>query len=115
MQQIYPAIKSMTWKEAHNFGYCNPGQVMNCNGVNYRLGSGTSDDIHVFKSGATLYVLAINIRLDYMGFDAYMPSEEDPIDNIFLQGEWAIRECLGDRWKSLSAITMASRLMHHFN
>ena len=115
MNQIYPAIRTMTWDETIEAGLFNPGQVMDCNCVSYRLSAGTSDDIHVFKSGATIYVLAINARFDYLGLDAYMSSEEDPIDNIFLQGEWAIRECLGDRWKSLSAVTMASRLMRHFN
>ena len=115
MQQIYPEIRNMTWEESREYGYYNPGQVMDCNCVSYRLSAGSSDDIHVFKSGATIYALAINSSLDYLGLDAYMPSEEDPIDNIYLQGEWAIQECLGDRWRSLSPVTIASRLMHHFN
>jgi hypothetical protein len=83
--------------------------------MSYRLSIGTSDNIYVFKSGVTLYVLMVNSSLGYLGLDAYMPKEEDPIDNIFLQGEWAIQECLGCQWRRLSPATIAGRLMNHFS
>lgn len=114
MQQIYPVIRNMTWEETQKYGYFNPGKMMDCQGGSYRLSAGNRDSINVFKSGVTLYVLVVSYSLDYLGLDAYMPNEEDPIDNIFLQGEWAIQECLGCQWRKLSPATIADRLMHHF-
>jgi hypothetical protein len=115
MQQIYPVIRSMTWDETRKYGYFSQGKMMDYQGVRYRLSAGASDSIYVFKSGITLYVLVVNSSLDYLGLDAYMPNEEDPIDNIFLQGEWAIQECLGCRWRRLSPTIIADQLMHHFS
>jgi hypothetical protein len=115
MQQIYPVIRNMTWEETPMYGCFSSGKMMDYQGGSYRLGAGASDCIYVFKSGVTMYVLVINDSLDYLGFDAYMPNEEDPIDNIFLQGGWAIRECLGCQWRELSPATIADRLMHHFS
>jgi hypothetical protein len=115
MWQINPVIRSMTWDETLKYGYFNQGQMMDYHGVSYRLSAGTSDHIHVFKSGVTLFVLVINPLLDYLGLDAYMPNEEDPIDNIFLQGKWAIDECLGRQWRELSPVTIVTLLMHQFS
>jgi hypothetical protein len=115
MQQIYPVIRSMTWEETRKYGCLNQERMMNYQGVSYRLSAGASDSIYVFMSGVTLYVLVVNSSLDYLGLDAYMPNEEDPIDNIFLQGEWAIQECLGCQWRRLSPATIAGRLMNHFS
>jgi hypothetical protein len=115
MKQIYPVIRNMTWEEIRKYGYFNPGGMMDYQGVSYRLSAGASDSIYVFRSGVTLYVLVVNDSLDYLGLDAYMQNEEDPIDNIFLQGEWVIQECLGCQWRRLSPVTIADRLTHHFS
>jgi hypothetical protein len=115
MQQIYPVIRSMTWEETRKYGYFSQGKMMDYQGGSYRLSAGARDSIYMFKSGVTLYVLVVNSSLDYLGLDAYMPNEEDSIDNLFLQGEWVIQKCLGCRWRELSLATIADRLMRHFS
>lgn len=114
MQQIFPTIRTMTWDEAEQYGYCNRGQVMDYNCISYRLSAGTRDDIQLFRSGVTLYVLTINHHLDYVGLNAYIGSERDPIDDIFLQGDLAISECIGNDWRSLSLVSLATRLIQQF-
>jgi hypothetical protein len=52
--------------------------------------------------------------MEYVSLDIYMPKEEEAIDSIFLQGE-ATREMLGDDWKSLSLIQLATRLVKLFS
>ncbi|OVE75056.1 hypothetical protein BVX95_00350 [archaeon D22] len=114
MTQIYPPIRSMTFDEQLAYGLCNKGLMMEHGEVAYRLTSGTTDSLHVYKAGGGVYVLTVNLRLDYVALDYYQGSEPEPIDSIFLQGEWAIEECLGRRWRNLSAATLASRLANQF-
>ncbi len=113
MQQIQPTIRTMAWDEAREFGHLNRGRVMDYNCISYRLSVGTTDDLYTFKSGVTLYVLTINRLIDYVGLDAYIGSEKDPIDSIFLQGS-AIEECIGNNWRSLSLTTLTTRLINLF-
>jgi hypothetical protein len=114
MTQIQPTIRSMTWEEAREFGLMHQGLILEYECVSYRLSAGTSDNIHVFRSGVTLYVLTINSRLSYVGLDAYLAGNEEPVDSIFLQGEWAIEGCVGDNWRSLSLTELLSRLIQDF-
>ncbi|PLX83670.1 MAG: hypothetical protein C0617_11085 [Desulfuromonas sp.] len=114
MTQIHPTIRTMTWNEAREFGLLNRGLLMDYDCISYRLSAGTTDDIHTFKSGATLFVLTVNTRLDYIGFDAYIGKEEDPIDSIFLQDSHAIEEVLGRAWRSMSITAIASILANQF-
>lgn len=79
-------------------------------GNTYQLNSGTSDTIHVFTRSICLYVLTINSPLGYIGLDAYYPSEEDPINTIFLHSDYQIKDTLGSKWKKLSPVTIATRL-----
>lgn len=115
MQQIYPTIRTMTWQEADQYGYCNRGQMMDYNCIFYRLSAGARDEIQVFRSGVTLYVLTINHHLDYVGLDAYIGSEQEPVDSIFLQGDWAISECIGNDWRILPLTSLATRLINLFD
>ena len=114
MQQIKPTIRTMTFDEQVEYGLCNRGLMLEQDSVTYRLTAGTTDSLYVFKSGVVVYVLTMNLKLDYVAVDVYMPGEPDPVDSVFLQGSWAIEECLGRRWRSLSAFTMATRLINQF-
>ena len=114
MTQIYPTIRTMTFEEACEFGYYHQGLMLEHNCVSYRLSAGTTNNLHIFRSEVVLYVLTINTAMDYIGFDAYMGKEEDPIDSIFLQGDWAISECVGNDWRSLTLIDLTSRLISLF-
>ncbi len=114
MTEIHPTIRTMTWDEARDFGYYHQGLMMEHGLISYRLSAGTRDNLHVFESGVVLYVLTINTSLDYLGLDAYVPNEQDPVDSIFLQGDWAIRECLEEDWRSLSLVDLVTRLINQF-
>ena len=95
MTPIYPTIRTMTFDEAREFGYFHQGLMLEHNCVSYRLTAGTKDNLHVLESGPVVYVLTQNTSLDYIGLDVYTPEEEDPINSIFLQGDYAISECIG--------------------
>lgn len=113
MTEIYPTIRTMTFEEASVYGYCHQGLMLEHGCVSYRLNSGASDNVHVFTSGASLLVLTINTRLDYIGLDFYLGKEEEPLDSIFLQGD-AAREMIGSNWQSLSLSNLAHRLLQLF-
>ena len=113
MTQIFPTIRTMTWNEAHEFSDYHQGLMMDHNCISYRLSAGTKDNLHVLESGPVLYVVTLNMHMEYVSLDIYMPKEDEPIDSIFLQGE-ATREMLGNDWKSLSLIQLATRLVKLF-
>ena len=114
MTQIYPTIRTMTFEEARELGSFHQGLMMEHNCESYRLSAGTKDNLHVLESGPVLYVLTLNMSLDYLGLDIYMPKEEDAIDSTFLQGDYAIAECIGHDWRSLSLYQLVTRLVRLF-
>lgn len=114
MQQIKPTIRSMTFDEQVEYGLCNRGLMLEQEEVTYLLTAGTTDSLYVFKGGSVVYVLTLNLNLDYVALDVYVGHEEEPVDSVFLQGSWAIEECLGKRWRSLTVSTMATRLINQF-
>ncbi len=114
MTPIYPTIRTMTFDEDREFGYFHQGLMLEHNSVSYRLTAGTKDNLHVLESGPELYVFIQNTSLDYLGLDIYMPEEEDPIDSIFLQGDYAISDCIGHDWRSLSINQLVSCLVQLF-
>jgi hypothetical protein len=113
MTQIYPTIRTMTFEEDRDFSDFHQGLMMEHNCVSYRLTAGTKDYLHVLESGPVLYVVTLNMHMEYVSLDIYMPKEEDAIDSIFLQGE-ATREMLGHDWKSLSLTQLVTRLVRLF-
>lgn len=114
MTQIIPVIRNMTPSEVQRYKLQNLGLILHHNTISYRLLAGTKDNITVFKSGPALYVLTLNHHLDYIGFDVYIGSEDEPIDSLFLQGDYAIKELVGDDWNTLPLSTLATRLQSLF-
>ena len=113
MNQIFPAIRSMTYEEAQHYKLFYPGLMLNHDTATYKLSAGTTDTIYIFKSSVVIYVLTINHHLEYVGLDAYIGSEDEPIDSIFLQGS-ALQECIGKNWNSLPLSTLATKLIQLF-
>ena len=113
MTAIRPNIRRMTFEEADNAGLHSRGLILEHQGQSYRLNAGTSDAVHTFTKSVVLYVLTSNRSLGYVGFDAYMPGEEDPINTIFFHSERDMTDVLGARWKQLSPRTMARRLINY--
>ena len=115
MTQIFPStIRTMTMTEARLYGYCHRGLMLEHDCVSYRLSVAKKDDLYVFKSGPVIYVLTINVRQTYVALDVFMPREEDPLDNIFIQGNYAISELIGHDWRSLSLVQLVTRLVRLF-
>lgn len=114
MTQIQTTIRSMTWEEAQQYGLFDRGLMMNYGTVSYRLSAGTTDDIHAFKSSVVIYVLTINHHLNYLGLDAYIGAETEPIDSIFLEGDSSIKEFIGNNWHTLPPPSLATRLIQLF-
>jgi hypothetical protein len=114
MMLINPTIRTMTFEEALEFGDYHQGLMMDHNCVSYRLSAGTKDNLHILESGPVLYVITLNMHMEYVSLDIYMPNEEEPIDNIFLQGE-STKEMIGNDWKSLSLIQLVTRLVKLFS
>lgn len=114
MQLIQAIIRRMSYDEQVEYGLCNRGLMLEQEGRAYRLTSGTTDSIYVFKSGCVTYVLTLNLNLEYVALDFYMGSEQEAIDSIFLQGDYAISECIGNNWHSLPLTTLATRLIQLF-
>lgn len=111
---INPTIRTMTFEEAQQYGDFHQGLMMEHNCVSYRLTAGTKDNLHVLESGPVLYVITLNMHMEYVSLDIYMPKEEDAIDSIFLQGD-AITELIGHDWRSLSLIQLVTRLIKLFS
>jgi len=114
MTQIYPTIRRMTEIEQVEYGLCTEGLMMEQGDKAYRLSSGTTDTIHVYQAGsAVLFVLTVNLNLEYVALDYYVGSEQESVDSIFLQGE-AIKEMVGYDWHSLPLSTLSTKLIQLF-
>lgn len=113
MTQIYPTIRTMTFEEAREFGYCHQGLMMEHNCVSYRLSAGTKDNLHTFANGVVLYVLTLNQFQEYVALDYYIGHQEDVIDGVMFQGA-AISEVVGRDWRSLTLIQLTKRLLELF-
>jgi len=113
MTPIMPIIRSMSFEEAHLAGLHSRGLMLEYKGKAFHLTAGTRDNIHVFTRSIGLYVLIINLPLGYIGLDAYMPPEPDPINTIFLHSDYQIEDALGPRWRHLSPRTITTRLLDY--
>ena len=113
MTAIRPTIRRMTFEEADHAGLHNRGLILEHQGQSYRLNAGTTDTIHTFQESIVVNVLTTNRSLGYVGFDAYMPMEQDPINTIFFHSEKDLSDVLGARWKRLIPRTMAHRLANY--
>lgn len=113
MTQIFPPIRSMTDEESQHYGLVNRGLMLNHDTATYKLTAGTTDTIYIFKSSVVIYVLTINHHLDYVGLDAFIGSEDEAIESVFLQGS-ALQECIGTNWHFLPLTTLATKLIQLF-
>jgi hypothetical protein len=113
MNQISPNIRLFTYQESQAAGLQIRCLVLNHNSNNYHLEGGTSDTIYVFTESICLYVLTINKRLGYLGLNAYMVPECDPINSFFLHSNRDICEYLGKNWEVMKPETIVKRLIEY--
>jgi hypothetical protein len=103
----------MTYQESDKAGLHSRGLMIDYDKRSYRLNAGNQDTIHVFTRSIYLFVLTINRSFGYIGLDAYMPMEEEPINSIFLHSEHHISELLGRHWSMMTPETLATRLVEY--
>lgn len=113
MKEVETTIRMMTYHEAHQRILFNRGRVLDYEGRSYYLNAGLSDKVYVFTRSICIYVLTVNSLLGYIGLDAYMPKEPDPINTVFLHSVDQLAECLGRRWQQLSPKTITERLVDY--
>lgn len=113
MKEVAADVKMMTYEEVDQKGLFNRGLVLDYEGRTYFLHAGLKDKIHVFTRSIYVFVLTTNITLGYIGLDAYMTCEQDPINTIFLHSEYQFSDYLGRNWKQLSASSIAKRLSNY--
>jgi hypothetical protein len=109
MNATIPIIKLFTSKE--DTGIHINSLILEHNGNNYHLQGGTKDTIHVFTESIALYVLSINASNGTIGLNAFMSSEPDPINSMYLHNNQEIREYLGNKWESMKAENIVKRLI----
>lgn len=113
MREINPVIRRMTLEEMSQYNLQNFGLAIDHKSITYRLSGGTMDIIHVFESGPNLFVLSINRTLSYVGLDAYVGEESDPVRSAFFQYEWELYEYVGRNWRDLTPVTLTEKLIYH--
>lgn len=113
MTPISPTIRLMTYEEADNVRLHTRGLILEHHGNSYRLNAGTSDIVRVYRTNLALYVLTLNRSLGYLGLDAYVSTDHDPINTVFLHSEHQIKEVLGSHWHQMSAGTITRRLINY--
>ncbi len=111
MHQIQPIIKLHTIPQGQGT-YIN-ALVLNHQGNNYHLQGSTRDTIHVFTEGLGIYVLTVNKALGYMGLNAYLVPEPDPINSMFLHNNQEIRNYLGPKWEGMKPVTIVQKLIEY--
>lgn len=114
MTQIYPTLRNMTFEEQREAGLFNKGLILEHGRWSYRLSAWTTDSLHIFEAGTLIYVLTINLYLDYVTLNCYIGSEMDPVDSIVLQGHYAINDGLGSGWHLWSLHELLRRLKQLF-
>jgi hypothetical protein len=112
MTKLNAPVRTMTLEEQRHYQQHNAGMMLDYQNNSYFLNAGSRDDIEVLKHGAGLYVLTLNGYCGYIGLDAYMPNEPEPINSVFLQ-DYEAEELLGKRWKDLSTRTITIKLMDY--
>lgn len=114
MTQIYPTLRNMTFEEQREAGQFNKGLILEHGRWAYRLTAWTTDSLHIFEAGALIYVLTINVHMDYVALDCFIGSEIDPVDSIVLQGHYTINEALGGGWHLMSLYQLVMSLKQLF-
>ena len=110
MKQIFPTIRIMTPEETRTVALINAGSVIDYDGISIPISSGRSDHVYVFVESTAIYVLSINYRHEYIGYEVFDATSGEEYENIFLQYEWELDEYLGSRWKDLLPSTIVCKL-----
>jgi len=87
MKQIFPEIIFENFAEQHKAGRYNPGLVIKLDNKVYPISAGYSDSLYFWKTKNHLYVLSVNIPLNYVGLEILDRKQKVKLVNIFIQRE----------------------------
>jgi hypothetical protein len=113
MTAITPTIKLFTSQEDDNTGIHINSLILEHNGNHYQFHGRTNDTIHVYQQSIAIYILSINNSYGTMAFNAFMGSEPDPINSIYLHTPQDIKETLGAKWTQLSPKVITLKLINY--
>jgi hypothetical protein len=113
MRRVIPKIRLLTYQQSPDSGTEVVALILEHRGNNYHLEGATKDIIHVFTSGAAIYVLTISKARNTISLFAYMVPEPDCINMFVLHDTKQIREYLGSKWESMKPEAIAIKLMEY--
>jgi len=115
MTKIKPPIRLMTPEEMRSTQLINAGSVIDLLGVVIPIAAGRSDQIHVFKEDAVLYVLSINYRFEYAGLEVFDATTGEELESIFVDNEWNLKGHFGSRWRDAAPVTIAKKFREYLS
>jgi len=115
MMKINPSIRLMTPEEMRPPKLINAGSVIDFQGVIIPIAAGRSDQIHVFKEDAMLYILSINYRFEYAGIEVFDAATGEEYESIFVDNEWNLREYFGATWRDAAPMNIVKKFMEYMN
>jgi hypothetical protein len=77
------------------------------------VGSGCSDELHLFRDGCRFLLLSLNLRLWYAGLSVFVGGRETA--ELFLQNAEDLEAVLGPRQLTLAPATIARRMAVHID
>ena len=109
MKQIKPTIRLMTPEEMRPTQLINAGAVIDFQGIIIPIAAGRSDQVHVFKEDAMLYVLSVNYRFEYAGIEIFDATTGEEFESIFVDNEWNLKEYFGSNWRHADPMMIAKK------
>lgn len=90
----------------------NPATVLLIDGLRLTLEAGECDELTVIQDGKTIFCLAINTGLSYVGVQGWEGQTEKI--NIFFSGD-DLPQALGKTWDSVTPCTLLRRAAAYFD
>jgi len=113
MNKIYPTIRLMTPEETRTSQLINAGSVIEHDGTTIPISAGRSDQVHIYQDSTVVYVLSINLLMEYIGLEIFDSTCGEEFDNVFLQFHWELEEYLGTKWRELTPQTIIRKLVNY--
>jgi hypothetical protein len=73
--------------------------------------TGKSDQVHIFQDSTVVYVLSINLLMEYIGLEIFDAGTGEEYYNIYLQFQWELEEYLGSKWRDMTPQAIVRRLV----
>jgi len=75
--------------------------------------AGRSNQVHIFQESTVVYVLSINLQMEYIGLEIFDAGTGEEYDNICIQFQWELEEYLGCKWRELTHQTIIRKLVNY--